>query len=218
MLELYIHKISKLKAKINIYQSYLSEDEVKNQNKIINREIATNYLCCRGRLRELLSKKINYAAKNIKFKYNKYGKPSLDSIENHNFNLSHSKNICVILYSPKSPVGVDIEYRDYSRPIKNIANRILSEEEKKLYQEFKSDKEKRFYFFQKWALKESLTKAIGVGMSIPFDKIQPNNQNNIFTFDYQGIWKAKIINFDKNYTLSIAAKRELNNIKIFNCN
>ncbi len=206
MLEVYIHKISNLQKNEKFYKSCLTKEELERFSKMKNKKISMSYLCCRGRLKELLSEKTKIKAYNLKLQYNKYGKPSLKNFDKYYFNLSHSRNICSIAYSFLSPVGVDVEYKNFERSVDLMAKRIFSLQEKNHYKKLVSKESQCHYFFERWTLKESISKAIGKGMSISFDKIDPKRRNNFFTIDCEGIWNSKHVDFDKDYLLSVTSK------------
>ncbi len=125
-----------------------------------------------------------------------YGKPyMLDS--NFNFNISHSGNTVVCVFS-KQEIGVDIEE--------------INEIEYKLFENVFSSRElaeindkglDKFYEF--WTKKESVIKAIGKGMSIPLLEIEIDKGHTTYDND---TWYTKSFKMDNKYC-SITSKHDL---------
>lgn len=125
-----------------------------------------------------------------------YGKPYvLDS--NLNFNISHSGNTVVCVFS-KQDIGIDIEEIneiDYS-----LFENVFSSSE---FDEINSNGLDKFYEF--WTKKESVIKAIGKGMSIPLTEIEVHKGHT--TYD-KHTWYTKSFRIDNKYC-SITAKQDL---------
>ncbi|MCP4050856.1 MAG: 4'-phosphopantetheinyl transferase superfamily protein, partial [bacterium] len=145
----------------------LSDDERKKADRFHFKHHKNGYIVCRGVLRKLLSIYLDTDPGKILFKYNKYGKPEYKA-EKHSdkiyFNISHSKNICILGFSKKIQTGVDIEYVRTISSIDKIAERFFS---KKEYNDFKSAKNKKTAFFSCWTRKEAFIKAMGNGLYHP---------------------------------------------------
>lgn len=98
------------------------------------------------------------------------GKPYVEGPEQIYFNMSHAGTYSVCAFSNK-PVGVDIE--EIGSVDMSIAERHYCSIEYADIMNYRGDSRlKRFY--QYWVLKESFTKAVGLGLSIPL---------NVFSFD-----------------------------------
>ncbi|WP_374175246.1 4'-phosphopantetheinyl transferase superfamily protein [Flavobacterium tructae] len=116
-----------------------------------------------------------------------YGKPyMLDS--NFNFNISHSGNMVVCVFS-KQEIGIDIEEIneiDYS-----LFENVFSSQE---FAEINRDGLDKFYEF--WTRKESVIKAIGKGMSIPLTEIEINKDYVTYGED---TWYTKSFKIDNKF-------------------
>lgn len=123
-----------------------------------------------------------------------YGKPfMLDS--NFNFNISHSGNTVVCVFS-KQEIGIDIEEIndiDYS-----LFENVFSSHE---FAEINREGLNKFYEF--WTKKESVIKAIGKGMSLPLTEIQVDKGHTTYN---DNIWYTKSFKIDNKYC-SITTKR-----------
>ncbi len=87
------------------------------------------------------------------------------------FSVSHSGEIALFAFSEAREVGVDIEAL---RPIESadtIAAHILSRGELRAYA---AARDKVAAFLRFWTRKEALAKALGDGLSIPPEKLEPS--------------------------------------------
>lgn len=116
-------------------------------------------------LRYALWEQFHITTSNISIGYTAYGKPYLEGYEHIYFNLSHSGN-WVLVGIGDVPLGVDVEQVNDNNIL--IVSKSFTEEEKMMILE-KDGEEKKRIFYQLWTLKESYVKAIGKGLSIPFD-------------------------------------------------
>ncbi len=153
-----------------MFDDILSEDEIVKKNKyhFLNDRIV--YSTSRGILRILLSKYLDVFGSSIQFKYNQYGKPSINKTSNLDikFNLSHSKEFAVLVFTLDDEIGVDIEFINHELVIHEIADKYFSKAEvNELYKLTPEDQ--RTAFFNIWTRKEAYIKAKGKGLSIPLD-------------------------------------------------
>jgi len=89
------------------------------------------------------------------------GKP-YSSYKNIKFSVSHSGDYCVLAVSDNE-VGVDIEKPDEKHYV--VADKVLCSDE------LISFNENNELFFKYWTMKESLSKALGIGMGLHFDSV-----------------------------------------------
>ncbi len=97
--------------------------------------------------------------------YGEYGKPYIEGRPEVKFNLSHSGDMAIAVFSSKE-VGCDIEKR--GRYNEMILNRCFSEEEKCFVNQ---SEDKDLAFTRIWVGKESFLKAIGIGIAADFRKV-----------------------------------------------
>ena len=108
---------------------------------------------------------------NFKIRYDKSGRPSINS--DLNISISHSNFIAAVVFSSISKTGIDIELKD--NKIVNIQNKFLNESEK-LKVEYETNIE---YLTKIWTAKESIYKALGIkGISFSDNIIIKNLSNN----------------------------------------
>ena len=157
---------------VNLYVEIVEEKDVKNQLSLIldriprwrrekvlsYRNDTDRYLCAKSfmLLQEGLMRDYGVADE-IRFSFNRYGKPFLADHPEIHFNLSHCRKgvACAIA---DSPVGIDIEEILYDNA---VARYILSEEE---YREVTTSNNKAESFTKKWTEKESYLKMLGCGL------------------------------------------------------
>ena len=84
------------------------------------------------------------------------------------FNVTHTENLVVVALSRYPSLGIDAEHIHKQRPILDVASFCLTRQEKLAWDELDS-MDKRKNFFSLWTMKEAWVKALGRGMSIPFD-------------------------------------------------
>lgn len=94
----------------------------------------------------------------LSYTYGENGKPYLENVQNTYFSLSHSGDYVICAISDEE-IGADIQEH---RKIKaDIAARFFSEEDKRLLDKKKNNKD---LFYQMWAVKEAHMKLTGLGM------------------------------------------------------
>ena len=108
---------------------------------------------------------------NFKIRYDKSGRPSINS--DLNISISHSKFMAAIVFSEHNKAGIDIECKD--NKIVNIQDKFLNESEK-LKAEYETNIE---YLTKIWTAKESIYKALGIkGISFSDNIIIKKLSNN----------------------------------------
>jgi len=118
------------------------------------RSIATRSL-----LRKLVAEKIALQPEALQFVTNEYGKPELRDYDGIAFNVSHSGNYALIALSTIGAVGVDIERHDDRIDTRSLSEMVLTPLERTY--SFETTEA----FIQKWVAKESVLKALGVGIA-----------------------------------------------------
>ncbi len=152
--------------------SLLSFDEINKANEFKAEQHKVNYILTRGSLRKILTLYLQVEAEEIKFLYNEYGKPYLDSnyIENSlYFNLSHSDDLAIFAISKTNNLGIDLEKIKSIDDYLNIAQENFSQQEVADLMSYTKD-EQLAAFYRCWTRKEAFIKAIGDGLSYPLNQ------------------------------------------------
>ena len=121
------------------------------------------YVISRGRLRELLSRYLGQAARDIRLATEGEGKPVIEGGRPLEFNLSHSGDLVLYAVAAGIPVGVDVEkLRPMPRALE-LAQRFLSREE---HDELAAatPEQRSPQFFSMWVRREAYAKARGTSV------------------------------------------------------
>ena len=102
------------------------------------------------------------------FVYNEFGKPSLPNLPIH-FSLSHCKDAVACAVSDHN-IGIDVEKIVPYNP--DVARRVCTAAELKMLEQSES---KDVEFIKLWTAKEAISKYEGMGLSLPFAKIEKQN-------------------------------------------
>lgn len=142
----------------------------------------------------------------MKISTNKYGKPFLSDYPSFHYNVSHSGEyvVCVVHVDA---VGVDIEYiGPYDL---HLAKELFTEEE---YQDVLASEYSLTAFYDIWTLKESYSKAVGMGLAKPLQgySMKKHTNESIQITDMQTKrqvtdYKCRQYEVDGNYRLSVCA-------------
>lgn len=149
----------------------LSQDEYQRAERFHRPTDRQRFIAGRGILRKILSQYLALAPDELRFVYNKYGKPFISDDQNLdalNFNLSHSDDMALYAVAHGRLVGVDIEHMREDFATLEIAERFFSKEEFEALKAAPGDQRTRA-FFNCWSRKESYIKAIGMGVSYPLE-------------------------------------------------
>lgn len=132
----------------------------------------------RSALRRLLAERLMSAPEALHFSVNKYGKPALQGEAGIEFNVSHAGCFAMIALSNSGRIGVDIEYLHHEIDAHSLSRYILSPLEHRPAGMTLTE------FIHHWVAKESVLKALGLGISEHLQSVSilPNGNE-----DYQVI-------------------------------
>jgi 4'-phosphopantetheinyl transferase len=159
-------------VKLKKWQLFLSPDEIQRAYRFHFIKDQNHFIVARGVLRKILSYYIDRQPYEIKFEYNKFGKPSIEHDLNGillRFNLSHSYGMSLYAIAAGREVGVDIEYIRENFSDIEIAERFFSHDEVSALKSLPIELQKQAFFLC-WTRKEAFIKAKGAGLSIPLDQ------------------------------------------------
>ncbi|MBQ0027569.1 MAG: 4'-phosphopantetheinyl transferase superfamily protein [Lachnospiraceae bacterium] len=157
--------------------------------------------------------------------YGEHGKPQLELHPEVCFNISHSGKYAVLVINTQGNIcGCDVEYINNKRKIENIAKRILTASEAEMINEINASDHNEGIraFYDIWTVKESIVKAIGIGLGIEFSDIdiaarseEGGSVVKAVVRSSSEVFYIKRIELDSEYSLSICTKDE--NISISEC-
>lgn len=158
-------------AEVEALERLLSPDERARADRYIHADVRRRFVVCRGRLRTILSDLLQIPAQQIGFHYEKWGKPTLlASIQpSLHFNVSHSGEWAIIAVG-RSPLGVDLEVLNRRINYRAIASQILGTSEQVAWNALPASLRAEATM-QLWVCKESLLKALGLGISDGLKKV-----------------------------------------------
>ena len=142
------------------------------------------------------------------FQYSQYIKPFLKNDPSISFNISHSGNWCGIAVSKNKTIGFDVQ------------SPILLEDfptDQVIHPEDYIQIQNQETGTQVWSIKEAVTKAYGVGLGYPFNKlkIEPyTNNDSYFIKILEKIWFVSSYPLSDSSVAAISSD-SISNIKIF---
>lgn len=209
---------------IHCYQFSLSlstEQEARWNAVLISSEQATaqryrfakdqqRYIASRAHLRNILGHYLNENPQKVQIAFTDHEKPYLATHPNVHFNLSHSHEWGVIVLSTQ-PVGVDIEriQKNYNP---DIAERFFHPQEV-AYLATLEDPFRSQAFFQFWARKEAILKAIGKGLSSPLSgfSVSPTASCEIIALENDE-WTLLPLEIQESYASAVATNQSIQSV------
>lgn len=113
----------------------------------------------RAALRRLLAMQLDCHPADVGITQTPGGKPMLAGHRDIDFNVSHSGCHALIAICRRGVVGIDIERRTDSVDVMNLAPLVLTSMERN------EPAEQALDFFDRWVVKESVLKALGLGIT-----------------------------------------------------
>lgn len=155
---------------INAFRTILSLEENFRANGFIHRSDREQAVIARGLLRTLLAKYLNVMPVDLEFTYDQFGKPIL-STDKHKaapvFNVSHSGDFFLLaVATTDSIIGIDVEQHRNIPELLHIADKYFHVNEMKELAMLTLPV-RAVAFFDCWTRKESIAKALGLGISMP---------------------------------------------------
>jgi 4'-phosphopantetheinyl transferase len=157
------------------FSKSLSTQEKLRASKFVAEKSKNNFIAARGILRHLLAKYLQAQPQDLIFQQNQHGKLYINSSPLQ-FNISHSRDLALFIFSRHNPVGVDVEYIRENFEFTNIAKRFFSKKELSDLLALPTDQQLSA-FFNCWSRKEAFIKAIGKGIFQPLDEFSVEISN-----------------------------------------
>ncbi|PPD22533.1 MAG: phosphopantetheinyl transferase [Methylomonas sp.] len=155
-------------ADLHHYWQLLSCEEQAKAGRFMQERHRRRYVVCHGKMRLKLGAYLNVAPASIGFARNAFGKPAVLDASGRQptlaFNLSHSADWMVLAVGQR-PLGIDLEVWDERHNLTTLAESVLAPEEK-IYWHGLPAAERTPAFYRFWTRKESLVKAVGVGIGV----------------------------------------------------
>ena len=152
----------------------LSDDERARAERFRSPRHGRRSIASRGLLRLLLSHYLGMDASEIRFRYNREGKPALADAElasGLRFNVAHSQDLALLAFSRERELGVDLERVDAGVASERIPEHFFSPRECAALRALPVEQQPEA-FFACWTRKEAYLKAKGKGLAIRLDQFE----------------------------------------------
>jgi 4'-phosphopantetheinyl transferase len=127
-------------------------------------EDRARFVLGRGLLRKCLGHYLQQAPGTIELALTDLGRPILPQDETIQFSISHTHDLVAVALTARARIGIDLEYRQSHWDLPELAKRIFSEEDLRLFQALPGN-EAPTAFFRAWTRKEAYLKARGEGIA-----------------------------------------------------
>ena len=186
---------------------YLDETEQLRTQKISDRTTRAIFIKSRSFLRHILAQHLQCKKKEVPISYNQFGKPEFIPSNGFYFNISHSKNLCLVAIS-SSEIGVDIEFIDQKFDYETVADLMFSDKEKYFLQQDNNEAQ-RDMFYKIWTKKEAYLKATGKGFSIEHTMFTAQSHSEPTKIEEDNkAWYISNLSQSNNYQSALATPLE----------
>lgn len=175
------------------------------------------FIAARSTLRELLSRYVNTAAKDLLFSYDEYKKPYLQNPHHAHlqFNLAHSANLAVYAFTLNHAVGIDTEKIEHDTK-QEIAARFFSPQENAALMQLPQP-EQIAGFYRIWSRKEALIKAVGKGLSIPLSSFSVSVRDEPESIHLENeTWTLLSLPIHPDYQSALASNQTIKKLSYWN--
>jgi len=152
----------------------LAPDEKARAERFYFERDRNRFIAGRCLLRMIIGGYLGMDPSQIEFAYREAGKPVLKSGpqgKKLQFNLSHSNDLALYIFSRNHEVGIDVEYTHPMPDTDDFAEKFFSTRETELINSLRGE-EKDAAFFKLWTCKEALLKANGSGLTMPLSHME----------------------------------------------
>ena len=174
------------------------------------------YLVSHALVRNVLSKYAEILPGEWVFSQTDRGRPEVANpgLSAMRFNLSHTRGYVACIVTSSCDCGIDVERVHVRHNPIDVAKRMFSKPEFEHMQQL-SGREQLDYFFTRWTLREAYTKARGIGITFPTQKlnfeIKSTGEVNIeFQADMQDEnedWQLEILPLTEEHIAAAAIRR-----------
>jgi 4'-phosphopantetheinyl transferase len=163
----------------------LSTDERMRRDRFVFARDRHDFTVAHGLARGALSYYVDRAPDEWRFRTDSFGKPAIvepqAGMPPLTFNLSHTRGRAACAIALDTRLGIDIERIERVTEFEEVAGRFFSPTEVSMLNACAPD-EHGTRFLELWTLKEAYVKAIGRGMSLPFDSFAMSFEEDRINF------------------------------------
>ncbi len=149
----------------------LAPDEEARAQRYHFAQHRDRFIAARGILRSILARYLHMASDQVRFAYDRHGKPRLQDTTSIvlNFNLSHAEGLALYAITSITHVGIDLEVVRPALATSEIAAHFFSPTEVRALAAL-PNAARTEAFFACWTRKEAYCKALGEGLSLALDR------------------------------------------------
>ena len=132
------------------------------------------FTLCRAALRSVLCRELGCSNEHLAFRTSKHGKPYATVCGRSapiSFNVSHGGAHGLIALAPGGQVGIDVEERVPHRNLHELTEAVFGPNEKHELSA-SNNRDRLHLFFRLWTMKEALSKAHGMGLSLDVSRFE----------------------------------------------
>ncbi len=150
----------------------LLDDEERDRASRFRRRVDRDrFIVSHGVLRRVLARYARKPAQSLRFRRDRFGKPSLAHRTDVSFNLAHAEGVALIAVTIGRPVGVDVERVTDLDDAFDVAEICFAPAERRVLHAAPAAHVSAT-FFNCWTRKEAFIKAVGTGLSAPLQAFE----------------------------------------------
>jgi 4'-phosphopantetheinyl transferase len=196
----------------------LNDSERERAARFVFERDRRTFIRARWMLRTTLARYLGIEPGAVPLTFGQFGKPGSDHPAATrlalSFNLSHAGGAVAVCLARERLLGVDVEAPASREGIDGLADRYFTSAEAGELAQL-SGTERRDRFFEYWTLKEACLKAIGVGLTLPLDRVcceMPGDQTVVLRVDDEAAphplaWCAWQLRWGASDLLAVCAGR-----------
>ena len=145
----------------------LLDDEERDRASRFRRRVDRDrFIIAHAALRRILARYLRKPAQSLRFRRDRFGKPSLAHRTDVTFNMAHADSVALIAVAAGRPVGVDVERVTHLDDAFDVAEICFAPAERRVLHAVPAEQVSDT-FFNCWTRKEAFIKAVGTGLSAP---------------------------------------------------
>jgi 4'-phosphopantetheinyl transferase len=159
---------------IDSLRAILSSDEQERTARYLFDKHRRRFIACRGQVRQILAAYLGADPAEIRFRYGARGKPDLSDPWRKSqiqFNISDSHEMALCALARHRELGVDLEYLERPSDFDSLAAHFFAPREVGALRSLPEERRVEA-FFNCWTRKEAVLKAVGVGLSMPLNRLE----------------------------------------------
>ena len=194
----------------------LDAEESKKAARFHFERDQVRFIVARGGLRLILGRYLKTDPAQIRFSYSPHGKPGLSGAHSDSvlkFNLAHSHDLALYIFSLTRELGIDVEHMRPEVAGDEIAERFFAAMEVDALRTFSAERRMEA-FFNCWIRKEAYIKARGEGLTFPLGdfvvSMAPGEPAGLLTVrdapQEASRWSLQELNAGEGYAAAIAVE------------